>query len=171
MDVQNDFVTGSLGSKEAEAIIPKVAELIRDKSYDYVVFTQDTHNEMYLETHEGKFLPVKHCIKYSPGWDFPDEIREAMAARGNADQIWVVEKSAFGSEDLIRDNSLFYERAVDIVGLCTDICVISNALMIRSFYPEVDIRVIANACAGVTPKKHQAALEVMKSCHIDVVEE
>ncbi len=162
VDMQNDFVTGSLANKDAEAIIDPMEEFIRD--YDgEVVFTKDTHYEGYLDTQEGKKLPVVHCIEGTPGWEIVDKLLPyAKDAR-----IFV--KNTFGDTDLgqyIREKG--FDR-VDFVGVCTGICVISNALLAKAYSPETPIFVHAGLCACVTKESHETALNAMKCCQIDVV--
>lgn len=164
VDMQNDFIDGALGTKEAEAIVEKVAEKIR--AFDgEVIFTRDTHGEEYLSTLEGKNLPVVHCVRGSEGW----KIREGLEAIRPAA---VIDKPTFGSAEL---GALLAQRDLEekigeicVIGLCTDICVISNALLIKAFLPETPIRVDAECCAGVTPQSHRNALEAMKMCQIAI---
>ncbi len=171
IDMQNDFIDGTLGTKEAVEIVPRVKQKIDEyvSRGDEVIFTRDTHYENYLDTHEGKMLPVKHCICGTDGWQISDKI--------DIPECEHIDKFTFGwdawdvkidKEDNIGERHL---NEVEIVGLCTDICVVSNALIIRAMYPQIDITVDASCCAGVTPDKHKAALAVMKSCHINVVNE
>ena len=173
VDVQNDFVTGSLGSKEAEGIIPKVLDLIVKGDYDVSYTTLDTHDADYAETHEGKMLPVRHCLYLTQGWLPEKRVLEALEAIPRPN--YVVTKPTFGSFALLSKTKEFLDEAgdkdlcIDICGLCTDICVINNALMLRAAYPQADIFVIADACAGTTPEMHQKALDVMKSCQIEVI--
>ena len=164
VDMQKDFIDGSLGTKEAQAIIGNVLAKISEyeKAGKEILYTRDTHFENYLETFEGKHLPVKHCIQNTDGWQVAKEL--------DLPEKKHINKVTFGYEDW---KQVLGEdiKSVELVGLCTDICVISNALLLRAFYPEMEIRVDASCCAGVTPKKHAAALEVMKSCQIDVTGE
>lgn len=169
VDMQNDFIDEALGTKEAQAIVPAVAEKIRmySKNGDQVLVTMDTHYSNYMDTQEGKNLPVPHCIKGTHGWELNDDVRASL----DHDAI-VFEKGTFGSlrlADHLRNVSGEFE--IEIVGLCTDICVVSNALLIKAALPEIKITVDANCCAGVTPEKHNAALETMKSCQINVAGE
>ncbi|MBO5460950.1 MAG: cysteine hydrolase [Ruminococcus sp.] len=165
VDMQNDFIDGALGTKEAVAIVPKVVEKI--KHFDgKVLATKDTHDENYLNTQEGKNLPVKHCIRGTKGWEFHPQIAELIN-----DEAF--EKDAFGSRSLakvLRSYSLKEEEieSITLVGLCTDICVISNAMLLKAFLPEVEIIVDSSCCAGVTPESHERALEAMKVCQIKV---
>ena len=161
IDMQNDFITGSLGTKEAEAIVARVAEKCRaaKEAGEEIIFTQDTHQENYLETQEGRKLPVVHCVENTEGW----EICGALLPYAEL----CVEKPTFGSVMLPAMCEKFDE--IELVGLCTDICVISNALLLKAFYPEKKISVDAACCAGVTPESHENALRAMQMCQIDVV--
>ena len=171
IDMQNDFVTGALGSKEAVAILPNVKKKIAEyvAAGDEVIFTRDTHGEQYLETNEGKHLPVPHCIKNTEGWNVVSEID--IPDREHID------KPTFGYTGwtFLRDGDRVLGMRnladVEIIGVCTDICVVSNALILKAFYPEINITVDASCCAGVTPESHQAALATMKSCQINVIGE
>lgn len=167
VDMQKDFVTGALGSVQAQSILPKVAEKV--KSFEgRLIFTMDTHGEDYFETQEGRRLPVKHCVKGTDGWNTEGILAEYVKAKKAA----VYEKPTFGSialaQDLRRLNEQKAIDAIELVGVCTDICVISNALLLKAYLPEVTIRVDASCCAGVTVQKHEAALETMRSCQIEV---
>jgi len=164
VDMQNDFIDGALGTAEAVAIVPKVAEKI--KNFDgTVLYTRDTHEENYMETQEGRNLPVPHCIRGTEGWQIRTELQQAGAE--------VVDKPTFGSRALAEKLSeMNREEAIEsitLIGLCTDICVISNAFVIKAFLPETPIFVDAACCAGVTPESHARALEAMKVCQIAVV--
>lgn len=164
VDMQNDFIDGALGTAEAVAIVPKVAEKI--KNFDgTVLYTRDTHEENYMETQEGRNLPVPHCIRGTEGWQIRTELQQAGAE--------VVDKPTFGSrilaEKLVEMNREEAIESITLIGLCTDICVISNAFVIKAFLPETPIIVDAACCAGVTPKSHERALEAMKVCQIAVV--
>ena len=163
IDMQNDFVDGALGSPEAQAIVPAVAARVKTAVGEgaRLVFTQDTHHEDYLRTAEGKNLPVEHCIKPSHGW----EIIAALAPY--AKNAPVQEKNGFGAPGLphlVADCDI-----IDIVGLCTDICVICHAMLLKAFFPEKTIRVNSSCCAGITPESHLRALEAMKMCQIEIV--
>lgn len=163
VDMQNDFIDGSLGTKEALAIIPNVKKKIEEyeaNGYD-IFFTLDTHEENYLETQEGKNLPVVHCIRGTDGWELTGALKKFKGKR--------FEKTTFGSADLaeyIKDKE--YD-SIELIGLCTDICVISNALLIKAFLPETPVRVDGTCCAGVTPESHENALKAMKVCQIEVI--
>ena len=165
VDMQKDFVNGALGTKEAVAIVPAVVDKIRQYEKENIFVTRDTHQKDYLTTQEGRNLPVEHCIEGTPGWELDPTVAEAV--QGAA----IVNKPTFGSTELmniIREISEKDEISIELIGLCTDICVVSNALLLKAAVPEVEISVDASCCAGVTPEKHEAALETMRSCQIQV---
>lgn len=173
VDMQNDFITGSLGTPEARAIVPNVKKKIEEavKNGDVIIFTRDTHGEDYLQSREGKKLPVVHCIRNSEGWKIPDELMPPE----DYDRYEVFDKFTFGRYYLPADvvgmsgDSRFELDEIELVGLCTDICVISNALVLKSyFYKNCEISVDATCCAGVTPETHEAALKTMEMCQINV---
>ena len=164
IDVQNDFVTGSLGTREAEEMIPRLKDKLNGLKDTAVFFTQDTHFENYLETQEGKNLPIKHCLHRTFGWEIAEEIYQT--AESAALEVRLVEKNTFGAANLPELLEDFAE--IELVGLCTDICVISNALLIKAHYPEKIIAVDSACCAGTTPENHQKALDIMKICQIAV---
>ena len=166
VDMQKDFVDGALGTKEAEAIVPAVVKKIAGFDGE-ILATFDTHFENYMQTAEGKKLPVPHCIKGTDGWLLNDEVAAALKKKG----FTAVEKNTFGSVDLpglIEKAANGEDFAMEVIGLCTDICVVSNALLLKASFPEAPIAVDAACCAGVTPQAHEAALATMKSCQIDV---
>ena len=170
VDMQNDFVTGSLGTKEAQAIVPNVKKKIQEyvDRGDQIIFTRDTHYHNYLDTQEGKMLPVEHCIKDTIGWQIVDEIHEIAISS----YIYpaYIDKESFGYNGWnLLQNVLGNCEEVELIGVCSDICVISNALMLKSELPETKITVDASCCAGVTPELHEAALNVMRSCQINVI--
>ena len=173
IDMQNDFITGSLGTKEAEAIVPNVINKIIEykNNNGFIIATQDTHQENYLETPEGKKLPVKHCIYQTSGWQLEKHVDEAI---GDYPSI-VIFKGTFGTNKLVegikRVARYMKEVNIELIGLCTDICVISNAILLKTALPEANIKVDASCCAGVTPELHRAAFDVMKSCQIDIIGE
>lgn len=185
VDMQKDFVDGSLGTKEAQAIVPLVAETIKQMASPNTVciFTKDTHDVDYLSTLEGKNLPVPHCIKGTAGHSIVDEVFEAYCCKDFRDPWEVypvantnplkVEKPTFGSIDL--QNILINMDAVDeieeitLMGLCTGICVMSNAIMAKATIPEAVVNVVADCCACVTPESHKTALEAMKLCQINII--
>lgn len=164
VDMQNDFIDGALGTKEAEKIVANVKEKIDTyrSNNDEVIFTRDTHFEDYLETQEGKNLPVKHCIKDTFGWQISSKLDVADSV--------IIDKPTFGStklmEYLLSKQNI---SEIQLVGLCTDICVISNAFLLKAALPEVLISVDSRCCAGVTPESHNRALESMKTCQIMVI--
>ena len=163
VDMQNDFIDGALGTKEAQAIVPYVKKKIESYKNDKIYFTRDTHGEDYLETQEGRNLPVPHCIKGTHGWQISEELQTFGCE--------VLDKPTFGSvalSKLIKEDN---PESVELCGLCTDICVISNAMLIKAALPEVKISVDASCCAGVTPKSHQNALSAMKMCQIEILQE
>jgi nicotinamidase-related amidase len=164
VDMQEDFIGGVLGTKEAQAIVPRVAEKIR--GYDQVLFTADTHQENYLDTQEGKNLPVPHCIAGTSGHALDPALQPLSQDRE------ILCKGTFGSVALGQKvQALFQQGAIDsaeLIGVCTDICVISNALLIKAFCPELPISVDASCCAGVTPERHETALQAMEACQIRI---
>lgn len=175
IDMQNDFLTGALANPDAVSIIPSVLEEI--KSADFVVYTRDTHGSDYSDTQEGKKLPVPHCIEQTWGWQIVDELNpRGIACVNNSDNWIILNKPTFGYVN-IWSNSFFNQLVnengnnveVTFCGTCTDICVVSNALIVKSLYPEMTVNVKADACAGLTPEKHKAALEVMSSCQINII--
>lgn len=161
VDMQNDFIDCALGTPEAVAIVDNVANKI--KSYksngDVVIFTRDTHQENYLETNEGKHLPVVHCVEGTSGWEISDKLDTEGAK--------IINKPSFGYT-LWENEKLDQYDEVELIGLCTDICVISNALIIKALYPELKVTLDSSCCAGVTPASHDAALLAMKMCQVEV---
>lgn len=164
IDMQNDFITGPLGTPEAQTIVPNVVEKVSSFSGDDIYFTQDTHLPDYLFTLEGKYLPVEHCIAKSAGWCIIPELSNISVPKE------YINKLTFGYADW-EDEFNSDEVEFELCGVCTDICVVSNALALRMFYPNSRIIVDASCCAGSTVEKHKAALEVMKSCQIEVIGE
>ena len=165
IDVQNDFIDGALGSKEAVASLPNVIEKI-EKFDGQVIFTRDAHEDDYLNTQEGKYLPVKHCIINTDGWQIAKKADEYRIKNN----CMVFDKSAFGSIECAEYIKKQFESGevdkVTLIGYCTDICVVSNALILKATCPELELHVDSSCCAGVTPEKHKAALETMASCQI-----
>lgn len=161
VDMQNDFIDMALGTKEAVAIVPNVKAKIEAylAAGDEIIYTRDTHAENYLETPEGKKLPVPHCVRGTKGW----EIAEGLYAEG----CRIIDKPNFGWPRWDRENL----EQVELVGLCTDICVVSNALIIKAMFPDAEVSVDPRCCAGVTPQTHEAALATMKMCQIQVLED
>lgn len=164
VDMQEDFISGSLGTKEAEAIVPAVVEKITSFEGD-VVYTRDTHTEAYLNTAEGKKLPVEHCIKDTQGW----QIHPDVWAAGEGKTVSVIDKPTFGSLELADFAAAGGYDAIELIGLCTDICVISNALGLKARLWETPIAVCKDCCAGVTPASHDNALAAMTMCQIDII--
>lgn len=163
VDMQNDFIDGALGTPEAQAIVLNVKNKVEEykNNNDLVIFTRDTHYSDYLETSEGKNLPVEHCIDGTYGWEISEELDYTGCP--------LVDKLTFGYAYW----DMFFQfedvEEITLVGLCTDICVISNAMILKAMYPEIKISVDASCCAGVTPASHQNALEAMKMCQIEVI--
>ena len=163
VDMQYDFINGSLGSPEAISIVSNVINKIKEfnNNNDEIIYTKDTHYDNYLNTLEGKNLPVEHCIKNTNGWNIPDEIYLK-------DKI-VLEKETFGSLKLVEYLKTIKFDEIHFIGLCTDICVVSNVLLTKAAFPNIPIIVDSSCCAGVTVKSHQEALNTMKMCQIDVI--
>lgn len=171
VDMQKDFVNMALGTKEAQKIVPNVVKKINEANGQVVITTYDTHGHDYLDTLEGQKLPVPHCIPDTDGWMLDDAVREALEADDRVLEEWIeVTKPTFGYmkwQDILKDIPDIEE--IEICGLCTDICVISNALILRALMPNTKMVIDHTCCAGVTPEKHEAALEVARSCQIDVI--
>lgn len=165
VDMQNDFITGALGSEDAGKIVRNVVEVVKAHKGE-LYFTRDTHGENYLETQEGKNLPIEHCIKGTEGWEICPELQKFTKG------AVIVDKSAFGSMELAEKiKEIAVNNNIDtitLVGLCTDICVISNAIILKAALPEVTVKVLEDCCAGVSEKSHRNALEAMKVCQISV---
>ena len=176
VDMQKDFIEGALGTPEAVGMVPKVVNRIANSKGELILFTRDTHAEDYLNTSEGRKLPAPHCIEGTEGWQINDAIWNAW--RENKDTIIeasldenTFNKPVFGSLELVnflksKENEI---TEIEILGVCTDICVISNTIMIKNTMPETKISVNANCCAGVTPKSHEEAINTMQMCQIDVI--
>lgn len=170
VDMQNDFIDGTLGTKEAQAIVDNVCKKIDTyrKAGDIVVFTRDTHYQNYLDTAEGKKLPVVHCIEYTSGWCITNKIKVLDTEK-------VIDKPTFGSLELAdylewQEKYRNYEiTSIELIGLCTDICVISNAMILKAKFYEMPIIVDSSCCAGVTPESHENALKAMAMCQIDII--
>lgn len=166
VDMQNDFITGALGTKEAQAIVPAVKAKIDEyvNQERLVVFTRDTHGKDYLETQEGKYLPVPHCIIGTDGFNIINEIIPRYDFKNR-----IMNKASFGALDWANVIEPEDGDEIEIIGVCTDICVVSNALILKAMFPETKITIDANCCAGVTPEKHLAALEILRSCQVNVI--
>ena len=171
VDMQKDFVTGALASAEAQAILPKVKEKIEayDRAGKEIIFTRDTHGEDYMQTNEGKHLPVPHCIKGTDGWQICAELTDGITS-----EYKTVDKPTFGflgwKDVLASETADGSNLDIEMIGVCTDICVVSNALILKALYPEATVRVDAGCCAGVTPEAHAAALVTMRSCQVEVTD-
>ena len=168
IDMQNDFIDGALGTPEAAAIVENVKAKILSYPKENVFATRDTHHQYYMDTQEGRNLPVPHCIRGTDGWQIRPEIAELIFPDH------VVDKPTFGSTQLAKLMEILERREedgieIELVGLCTDICVVSNALLLKASMPETPISCDASCCAGVTPAKHEAALETMRSCQIQII--
>lgn len=159
IDMQKDFIDGALGTKEAQSIVENVKEKITQyrKNGDEIIFTRDTHQQNYLDTNEGKHLPVTHCIEGTEGWQIPAELEVPGAIYINKLSFGYTKWDEYALEE------------VELVGLCTDICVVSNALILKAIYPEIKVSVDASCCAGVTPQSHEAALTTMEMCQVEVI--
>ncbi len=168
IDMQKDFIDGSLGTKEAIAIVRKVRTKIEayQNVNKTVVFARDTHDVNYLSSFEGQHLPVEHCIKDTAGWQIDNSIWQSLKS---ADNVKIVDKPTFGYTKWQEIIDPLKVSSVEVCGLCTDICVISNVLILRALYPNMDMCVDASCCAGVTVEKHEAALEVMRSCQVEII--
>lgn len=170
VDMQNDFITGPLGTPEARAIVPaccrKIKAHLDESEENVVILTQDTHAPDYLDTLEGQRLPVQHCIIGSVGWKIIDVLPPDPVPDH---QLFSVVKATFGYTDWGSDLGKLDQYSFELIGVCTDICVVSNALILRAHYPNAQITVDASCCAGSTPERHKAALDVMRSCQIDVI--
>ena len=163
VDMQNDFVSGSLGSEDAAAIVENVVEKVKQAESENteIIFTRDTHGEDYLNTQEGRHLPVVHCVKGTHGWEIVDELLPYVKE--------VVDKPTFGSlelADIVREKGY---TDVEVVGLCTDICVVSNVMILKAVLPEAVITVDSRCCAGVTKESHQSALDTMRMCQAEII--
>ena len=175
IDVQNDFITGALRNEEAIKKVPNIVKKINDFNGDAIFCTLDTHGSNYLNTKEGEKLPVVHCVKDTEGWKIEASVQAVLdEADDRGIEVIYIEKPTFGSDDL----PLFIHQLlptnvefdIEIVGFCTDICVVSNALLVKAaFYDKADIKVIEDCCAGVTPETHFAACKTMQMCQIDII--
>lgn len=180
IDAQNDFIDGALANTVAQERVPNIVELINSKEWDYIFATYDTHFEDYLETKEGEKLPVKHCLYQSEGWKINDDVYQAIVnAEINGTKVTTIAKETFGYPDFghdmmdvmgIETEEDLQEMNITMCGFCTDICVVSNALILKAcFYKEAEINVVENACAGVTKESHDAAINTMKMCQINII--
>ena len=166
VDMQKDFIDGSLGTKEAEEIVAHVVEEIGKYQTEDIFATRDTHKEDYLKTQEGKKLPVMHCIEGTEGWEINQQVKDVLKGAE------IINKPTFGSIRLAEKIAKLAQKEeieATLIGLCTDICVVSNALLIKAYLPEVSVKIIASCCAGVTKESHEAALTTMKMCQIEII--
>lgn len=166
VDMQNDFISGSLANKDGEKVVKNIIKEIKSNKYDYIALTRDTHFNNYLNTLEGKNLPIKHCIHKTDGWKIRSEIYDEVEKSGIAHKTY--DKKSFGSFSLPHELAIYENelKSIVVTGLCTDICVVSNALILRAELPNVPMYYIKDACAGTSKKAHNASLEVMRSCQI-----
>lgn len=170
VDMQNDFIDGALKNLDAQAIVPKIVKKIKEFDGDAIMLTMDTHNKEYLETAEGRHLPIVHCVMSTDGWEINKKIHEAVQKKGI--RYTMEKKGTFGDPYI---GVKAYECCgtepgeIEICGTCTDICVVSNALTLKTAYPDADIKVLKDLCAGVTKESHEAALLTMKMCQIEIV--
>lgn len=165
IDMQHDFIDAALGSNEAKATVENVIKEIRKDEYDVILATMDTHDDNYLNTTEGKHLPVKHCIKGSEGWQLDPRIDEALNQRN----AYIYAKETFGSDKLVAKLKELAPDTIVFVGLCTDICVVANAITIKTYLPNSTIQVVENATAGSSIENKAAALKTMQACHIEII--
>lgn len=163
VDMQNDFIDGALGTLEAQQMLPRLAEKLEREKDAELIFTMDTHNQYYMDTQEGKNLPVPHCIKPEHGWKIAESLQKFVDKAAA-----VIEKPSFGSLALPQAVSKIEAEEIELVGLCTDICVISNAMILKAAFPEIKVAVDASCCAGVTLESHANALAAMKMCQIEI---
>ena len=171
VDMQNDFITGALGNAECQASVQKVVDVIKNNKYDNIFLTRDTHHDNYMETQEGKNLPVPHCIENTAGWEIVDAVSEAVAVCRDVD-VKIINKPTFGSVELGAILREIYDKEnaiIDFCGVCTGICVISNVMIAKANCPEAEIRVFQDACACITPESHRTAIEAMRLCQVSIV--
>lgn len=172
VDMQRDFIDGALGNAECQAVVQKVVDKINAFDGEEIIYTMDTHSKNYLSTQEGHNLPVVHCVEFSNGWNLNDKVNEAIEAAEKRCAVTEVRKPTFGSVNLA--NHLMFEHEseedfeIEFVGVCTGICVISNAMLVKAFFTEAKVSVDASCCACVTPESHKTALEAMKMCQITI---
>lgn len=176
VDCQNDFIDGSLANSDAQAVVPNIVNKIHSRQWDVIYVTRDTHTKNYLDSKEGQKLPIKHCIEFSEGWQINPNVQAALVdAENNGVLVKYIDKPTFGSFTLVADiqTKAFYSYAnptIEFVGFCTDICVVSNALMTKAVaYNAAEVSCDASCCAGTTVENHIAALKVMRSCQINIM--
>ena len=165
VDMQKDFIDGSLGTPEAQAIVPAVKDRVLEAMEDHwqVIFTKDTHSIDYLKTQEGRNLPVVHCLRGSEGWELAAELQDLSIGCS------IFEKGSFGSRELAEYVRSLDPEEIEVIGVCTEICVISNAVLFKAYCPEVPIQIRSSCCAGVTPEAHQKALDTMRSLQMEIL--
>lgn len=168
VDMQNDFITGALENKEGQMIVDKLADYIRDFDGD-IIATRDTHTEEYMATQEGKKLPVPHCIRGTEGWNIVPAVQAALDKKAETASVRYIDKPTFGSCKLGETVAAEAYTDVELCGVCTDICVISNALLIKAYAVETNVSVLKQLCAGVTPESHNNALNAIAACQVDIV--
>ena len=168
IDMQNDFIDGVLGNPEAQAIVPKVAEKIKNVNFDLIILTLDTHHIDYLKTEEGKHLPIKHCLYKTKGWKIHEDILNLISNYLSHDNIFYIEKETFGYP-WPNGSSIKNITEIEIVGLDTDFCVLANAMTLKAAFPNVPITIDAACCAGSTPEWHEKALDMLEHCHFNVI--
>lgn len=175
VDMQNDFIDGALGNAECQSVVPKIVDKINNFNGDEIIYTMDTHKEHYLETQEGRNLPVTHCIESTNGWNIHELINAALENAESRCEVTEVHKPTFGSVSMATYLSNTFaedeEFEIELCGVCTGICVISNAMLLKAFFTEAKVIVDASCCACVTPESHKTALEAMKLCQINVIGE
>lgn len=168
IDCQKDFISGALSNQEAQKKVPAIAEFA--KNFDGpVVMTRDSHDEDYLNTQEGRNLPIVHCIMNTDGWNIDESIFDSVYESHDPNDIWLVDKDAFGYDGWGHIKDVWMADEIHVAGFVTDICVVSNVLVLKAMFPETKIVLHADLCAGLTPEKHEAALEVMRSCQVEVI--
>ena len=174
IDMQNDFTTGVLGNQECKTVIPEIVKIINETHFDSIILTKDTHHQDYLNTQEGKRLPIPHCIENTDGWNICPEIMSAVQHNYQPSNYHVIEKHTFGSlymANMLKEKYLLKQEnfTFTVVGVCTGICVISNVMLLKAALPESRIQVIAKACACVTPESHKTALDAMEMCQVNII--
>lgn len=179
IDVQNDFIDGSLGTKEAQAVLPNIIKKIKNWN-GFTIATMDTHGEDYLSTREGRKLPVIHCVHREKGWEMPDSVKAALEdgaylgsyCKDTFASLRQHDEPSYFTQDVpqrIKEIAGSRDLEITLIGFCTDICIVSNALILRSYFPDATITVDSTCCAGTSPQSHQEALDVMKSCQIEII--
>lgn len=176
VDMQNDFITGTLGNADCKEVVSSVVKVITEGDYDEIVLTRDTHGEEYLKTREGRKLPVIHTVKNTEGWQIQKDVMDSVMENYKQEQITIIDKPCFGSVELAdrigRLGKEYQEDGtlqIDFTGVCTDICVISNVLLAKAAAPEAAVRVMEHACAGVTKESHRTAIEAMRGCQVEII--